>query len=41
MNSMLFNAGGDDVAVQVISVPARVPARKASRIAPTLALRCE
>jgi predicted permease len=50
MNSMLFNAGGIDIAVYVIVVPsmflvtmlaAYVPARKASRIAPTVALRCE
>jgi macrolide transport system ATP-binding/permease protein len=50
MNSMLFNAGGIDVLVYLIVVPAMlivttlaayVPARKASRIAPTLALRCE
>jgi macrolide transport system ATP-binding/permease protein len=50
MNSMLFNAGGVDLAVYLIVVPsmvlvtmlaAYVPARKATRIAPTLALRCE
>ncbi len=50
MNSMLFNAGGVDVLVYLIVVPAMLlvtalaaylPARKASRIAPTLALRCE
>jgi putative ABC transport system permease protein len=50
MNSMLFNAGGIDIAVYLIIVPAMVavtmlaayvPARKASRIAPTVALRCE
>ena len=50
MNSMLFNAGGVDVVVYLVVVPAMVlvtmlaayvPARKASRIAPTLALRCE
>ena len=50
MNSMLFNAGGVDIAVYLIVVPsmvlatmlaAYVPARRASRIAPTLALRCE
>jgi len=50
MNSMLFNAGGIDVLVYLIVVPAMlvvtalaayIPARKASRIAPTLALRCE
>jgi len=50
MNSMLFNAGGIDVLVYLIVVPAMllvtalaayIPARKASRIVPTLALRCE
>ena len=50
LNSMLFNAGGTDVVVYLIVVPsmvlltmlaAYVPARKASRIAPTLALRYE
>ena len=50
MNSMLFNAGGVDLLVYLIVVPAMVlvtmlaayvPARKASRIAPTLALRYE
>jgi ABC-type antimicrobial peptide transport system permease subunit len=50
MNSMLFNAGGVDVLAYVIVVPslflvtmlaAYVPARKASRIAPTQALRYE
>ena len=50
MNSMLFNAGGVDIAAYLIVVPAMflvtmlaayVPARRASRIAPTLALRCE
>jgi predicted permease len=50
MNFMLFNAGGIDVVVYLIVVPvmilvtmlaAYVPARKASRIAPTLALRYE
>ncbi len=50
LNSMLFNAGGTDFVVYLIVVPsmvlltmlaAYVPARKASRIAPTLALRYE
>jgi macrolide transport system ATP-binding/permease protein len=50
MNSMLFNAGGVDFLAYVIVVPslflvtmlaAYVPARKASRIAPTQALRYE
>jgi macrolide transport system ATP-binding/permease protein len=50
MNSMLFDAGGVDVLAYVIVVPslflvtmlaAYVPARKASRIAPTQALRYE
>jgi predicted permease len=50
MNSMLFNAGGVDMTVYLIVVPAMVlvtmlaayvPARKASRIAPTIALRYE
>ena len=49
MNAMLFN-GGVDLTVYLIVVPAMVlatmlaayvPARRASRIAPTLALRCE
>ena len=50
MNSMLFNAGGVDMTVYLVVVPlmvlatmlaAYVPARRASRIAPTLALRYE
>jgi len=50
LNSMLFNAGGIDLVVYLTVVPvmvlvtmlaAYVPARKASRIAPTLALRYE
>ena len=50
MNSQLFNAGGVDVVAYVVVVPslflitmlaAYVPARKASRIAPTQALRYE
>jgi putative ABC transport system permease protein len=50
MNAMLFNAGGIDALVYLLVVPAMVvvtmlaayvPARKATRIPPTLALRCE
>lgn len=50
MNSMLFNAGGIDVLAYAVVVPAMfvvtmlaayVPARKASRIEPTQALRYE
>jgi ABC-type antimicrobial peptide transport system permease subunit len=50
MNSTLFNAGGVDIAAYVIVVPsmflitmlaAYVPARRASQIAPTEALRYE
>ena len=50
LNSMLFNAGGIDLVVYLTVVPvmvlvtmvaAYVPARKASQIAPTLALRYE
>ena len=50
MNSMLFNAGGVDLVVYLVVVPAMllvtmlaayVPAKRATRIPPTLALRCE
>jgi predicted permease len=50
MNSMLFNAGGIDVLVYLVVVPtmvvvtmlaAYVPARRASKIPPTIALRYE
>jgi putative ABC transport system permease protein len=50
MNSALFNVGRVDVGAYLIVLPsmllvtalaAYVPARRASRIAPTLALRCE
>jgi ABC-type lipoprotein release transport system permease subunit len=50
MNSMLFKAGGTDLLVYAVVVPAMiavtalaawVPARRAARIPPTLALRYE
>jgi len=50
MNAMLFDAGGTDLAVYLVVVPAMVvltmlaayvPARRATRIAPTRALRYE
>ena len=50
MNALVFNAGGVDIVAYVVVVPsmflvtvlaAYVPARRASRIAPTQALRCE
>ncbi|HEU5181140.1 MAG TPA: ABC transporter permease [Candidatus Polarisedimenticolia bacterium] len=50
MNSMLFNLGGVDLTVYAMVVPAMLlatmaaaylPARRAARIAPTEALRCE
>lgn len=50
MNSMVFDAGRVDIVAYLVVVPAMflvtmlatyVPARRASRMAPTLALRCE
>ena len=50
MNAMLFNAGGVDIVAYAVVVPclllatmlaAYLPARRASRIAPTQALRYE
>jgi ABC-type antimicrobial peptide transport system permease subunit len=50
MNAALFNAGGVDIVAYVVIVPvmfaitvlaAYIPARRASRIAPTQALRYE
>ncbi|HEY1251639.1 MAG TPA: ABC transporter permease [Thermoanaerobaculia bacterium] len=50
MNSMLFSMAGTDVTVYLVVVPAMllvtmlatwIPARRATRIPPTLALRCE
>lgn len=50
MNAMIFETGGVDLVAYLVVVPAMlavtmlaayVPARRAARIAPTLALRCE